>query len=107
MCVQDTAGYADSQGYDCSRNLGYDCLDVARYTEDLGYSLEDWQNIVESCPESCGLCESSGETWSAVPQQFTVMIVLIYSHPHVSDGCLLMNGPIFVTFAFAVFVLVI
>jgi hypothetical protein len=28
-----------------------------------------------------------------------------YSYPHVSDGCLLLNGPMLVTFAFAVFVL--
>ena len=26
----------------------------------------------------------------AVPLPFTLMIVLVYSHPHVSDGCLLM-----------------
>ena len=106
MC-EDTAGYANSQGYDCSSNLGFDCLNEALDTENWGYSLEDWQDIVESCPESCGLCESSGETWSSVPHPFIVMIVLVYSHPHVSDGCLLMNGPILGTFAFAVFVLVI
>ena len=34
---------------------------------------------------------------------FNVMIVQVYSHPHVSDGCLLINGPMLVTFAFAVF----
>jgi hypothetical protein len=28
-----------------------------------------------------------------------------YSHPHVSHACLLINGPMSVTFAFAVFVL--
>jgi hypothetical protein len=33
------------------------------------------------------------------------MILPVYSHPHVSDGCLLTNGPMLVTFAFAVFVL--
>jgi hypothetical protein len=33
------------------------------------------------------------------------MILKVYSHPHVSDGCLLTNGPMLVTFAFAVFVL--
>jgi hypothetical protein len=60
MC-EDTAGYADSQGYDCSSNIAYDCLNEAQFTEELGYSLEDWQDLVESCPESCGLCESSGE----------------------------------------------
>ncbi len=65
MC-EDTVGYVDSQGFDCSSNLGYDCLnDKALYTEVYGYSLEDWQDIVDSCPESCGLCEGSGETWSA------------------------------------------
>jgi hypothetical protein len=64
MC-EDTAGYANSQGYDCSSNLGFDCLNEALDTENWGYSLE------ESCPESCGLCESSGETWSAVPQPFS------------------------------------
>ena len=107
MC-EDTAGYVDSlHGCDCSCYLGYDCLNEALFTETFGYSLEDWQDIMESCPESCGLCESSGETWSSVPHPFTVMIVLVYSHPHVADGCLLMNGPILVTFAFAVFVLVI
>jgi hypothetical protein len=31
------------------------------------------------------------------------MDVQVYSHPHVSDGCLLINGPILVTFAVAVF----
>ena len=106
MC-EDTAGYVDSQGLNCSSHIGYDCRNEGLFTEELGYSLEDWQDIVESCPESCGLCESSGETWSAVPQPFTVMIVLVYSHPHVSDGCLLMDGPMLVTFAVAVFVLVI
>jgi hypothetical protein len=107
MC-EDTAGYADSQGLNCSSHIGNDCRNEGLYTEEWGYSLEDWRDIVESCPESCGLCESSGETWSAVPQPFTVMIVQVYySHPHVSDGCLLMNGPMLVTFAFAVFVLVI
>ena len=105
MC-EDTAGYVDSQGLDCSSHIGNDCRNEGLYKK-LGYPPEDWRDIMESCPESCGLCESSGETWSAVPQPFTVMIVLVYSHPHVSDGCLLMNGPIFVTFAFAVFVLVI
>jgi hypothetical protein len=33
------------------------------------------------------------------------MILPVYSHPHASDGCLLTNGPMLVTFAFAVFVL--
>jgi hypothetical protein len=61
MC-EDTVGYVDSQGLDCSSNIGYDCLNEALYTEEWGYSLEDWQDIVESCLESCGLCESSGET---------------------------------------------
>jgi hypothetical protein len=105
MC-EDTAGYVDSQGLNCSSHIGYECRNEGLYTEESGYSLEDWQDIVESCPESCGLCESSGETWrSAVPQPFTVMIVLVHSHPHVSDGCLLMNGPMLLTFAFfAVFV---
>ena len=105
MC-EDTAGYVDSQGLNCSSHIENDCRNLGLYKK-LGYSLEDWQDIVESCPESCGLCESSGETWSAVPQPFTVMIVLVYSHPHVSDGCLLMNGPMLVTFAFAIFMLVI
>ena len=77
MC-EDTAGYVDSQGLNCSSHI--DCRNEGLFTEELGYSLEDWQDIVESCPESCGLCESSGETWSAVPQPFTVMIVLVYSH---------------------------
>jgi hypothetical protein len=104
MC-EDTAGYVDSQGRNCSSHI--DCRKEGLYTEEWGYSLEDWQDIVENCPESCGLCERSGETWSAVPQPFTVMIVLVYSHPHVSDGCLLINGPMLVTLAFAVFVLVI
>jgi hypothetical protein len=96
MC-EDTAGYVDSQGFNCRINFIYDCRNEELYTEELGYSLEDWQDIVESCPESCGLCESSGETWSAVPQPFTVMIVLVCSHPHVCDGCLLMNGPLLIT----------
>ncbi len=52
MC-EDTAGYVDSQGLTCSRHIGYDCLDAWLYTKELG---------VESCLESCGLCESSGET---------------------------------------------
>ncbi len=34
----------------------------------------------------------------------TVMIVQVFSHPHVSDECLMMNSPMLVTFAFAVFV---
>jgi hypothetical protein len=37
----------------------------------------------------------------------TAMILQGYSHPHVSEGCLLINGPMLVTFAFAVFMLVI
>ena len=93
MC-EDTAGYVDSQGYDCSGNLGYDCLNEALYTEDRGYSLDDWQDIVESCPESCGLCESSGETWSPVPPDPVLMIETPWE-------------VLCVTFAFAVFVLVI
>ena len=68
MC-EDTAGYADSQGFNCSRHIGYDCLkSEALYTEEWGYSLEDWLDIVVSCLKSCGLCESSGENMeSAVP----------------------------------------
>ncbi len=61
MC-EDIAGYVDSQGFDCSSNIGYDCLNEALYTDEFGYSSEDWQDLVESCPESCGLCESSGDT---------------------------------------------
>jgi hypothetical protein len=80
MC-EDNAGYVDSQGYDCSIHIGNGCLNELLYTEELGYSSEDWKDIVESCPESCGLCKSSGETWSAVPQAFAVMIVLVYSPP--------------------------
>jgi hypothetical protein len=71
MC-EDTTGFVDSQGYDCSSNVGSDCLDEALFTEELGYSTEDWQDIVVSCPESCGLCESSGENMkSAVPQPYS------------------------------------
>jgi hypothetical protein len=66
MC-EDTAGYVDSQGLDCSTHIGFDCLNEWLNTEVLGYSLEGWLDMVESCPESCGLCESSGEIWSAVP----------------------------------------
>jgi hypothetical protein len=33
------------------------------------------------------------------------MILQVYSHPHGSDGCLLINSPMLVTFAFAVFML--
>jgi hypothetical protein len=109
MCM-DTAGYVDSQGNECSSNIGFDCLkNEMLYTEEWGYSLDDWIDIVESCPKSCGLCESSGGIWSAVPQPFTVMSVLVYSHTLMfpMHGCLLMNGPMLVTFAFTVFVLVI
>ncbi len=68
MC-EDTAGFVDSQGFDCSNNIGYDCLDKALYTEVGGYPLKDWLDILESCLKSCGLCESSGENVeSAVPQ---------------------------------------
>jgi hypothetical protein len=46
-------------------------------------------------------------TWSlCVFILFTVMIVQVYSHPHVSYGCLSMNGPLLVTFVFAIFVVV-
>jgi hypothetical protein len=62
MC-EDTAGYVDSVGFDCSSHIGYDCRNGVLYTEEYGYSLEGWQDMVESCPESCGLCEISGETW--------------------------------------------
>jgi hypothetical protein len=105
MC-EDTAGYVDSQGLDCSSHIEQDCRNDVLFTEELGYSLTDWQDIMVNCPESCGVCEGSGETWSAVSQPFTVVIVLFFSHLHVSDGCFLMNGPMLVTFAFAVFMLV-
>jgi hypothetical protein len=72
MC-EDTAGYVDSQGFDCSSHMGYDCLDKALFTEEYGYSVEGWLDMVESCPESCGLCESSGENMeSAVPQPYSL-----------------------------------
>ena len=72
MC-EDTAGFVDSLGLNCSSNFGSDCLDEALFTEEYGYSLEDWLDIVLSCPESCGLCESSGENMeSAVPQPYSL-----------------------------------
>jgi hypothetical protein len=64
MC-EDMAGYVDSQGLNCSSHIGYDCRNKQLFTEELGYSSEDWQDMVESCPKSCGLCEGSGEAWSA------------------------------------------
>jgi hypothetical protein len=72
MC-EDTVGYVDSEGYDCRDQIGYDCLDRAMYARKWGYSFEGWQDMVESCPESCGLCESSGENMeSAVPQPYSL-----------------------------------
>jgi hypothetical protein len=86
MCM-DTVGYVDSKGNKCSSNIGFNCLkNETLYTEEWGYSPEDWIDLVENCPESCGLCEISGETWSAMPQSFTLMLVQVYSHPRVSDA---------------------
>jgi hypothetical protein len=45
-------GFVDSQGYNCSSNIGFD---VALCTEEYGYSLKGWLDMVESCLESCGL----------------------------------------------------
>jgi len=77
MC-EDTAGYV--AGYGCSSYIGYDCLNEALFTEEFGYSLEDWLDIVESCPESCGLCESIGETWS-VPSLFLFFLTTVVPSP--------------------------
>jgi hypothetical protein len=97
-CV-DNEDFVDAQGYSCIGTKDVNCLAEDMFTR-LGYSRDEWQDIVQNCPASCRLC--SGE------MPFTVMIVQVYSHPHVlSDERLLMNGPMLVTFAFAVFVLVI
>jgi hypothetical protein len=66
----DTEGYTDSLGYNCSSHIGYDCLDEELYSDLFGYALEDWQDMVASCPASCGLlcgcAESTGVTQTFV-----------------------------------------
>jgi hypothetical protein len=88
-CV-DNEDFIDPQGYSCSDNKDVNCLAEETFTR-WGYSRVEWQDIVQNCPTSCRLCP--GE----IP--FTVMVVQVYSHPHVSDGCLLMNGSMLVTFS--------
>jgi hypothetical protein len=54
----DTEGFVDiDAGYPCNAYAAYDCLDEDLFVEGAGYSREAWQDIVENCPFSCGLCE--------------------------------------------------
>lgn len=49
----DTPGYIDALGYYCSDWFEFDC-NLAE--EDWGYTEEEEQDVIENCPESCGLC---------------------------------------------------
>jgi hypothetical protein len=51
----DTDGYADSFGYPCSQNAGYNCLDHDVF-KPSGYSQDQLETVAANCSESCGLC---------------------------------------------------
>ena len=53
----------DSLGYDCSSNVGYDCLNMGLFLE-WGYSRDDWLNILMNCASSCGF-DCASETCDA------------------------------------------
>ena len=47
----------DEAGYDCSSNVGLDCLDVFDSDQFLswGYTFDQWLEVLYNCPQSCGL----------------------------------------------------
>jgi hypothetical protein len=53
-CV-DNENFVDAQGYSCSGNKDANCLAEDMFTR-LGYSRDEWQDIVQNCPASCRLC---------------------------------------------------
>ena len=56
ICV-DTGGFVDTAGYTCGSNIGVDCSDANLFVNEWGHALEAWQDIMENCVFSCGLCE--------------------------------------------------
>jgi len=52
-CI-DTEGYADEFGYDCSINVGYNCLDLDQFLA-WGFTFDQWLEVLHNCPLSCGL----------------------------------------------------
>ena len=53
---ENTEGFFDGVGNDCLSNVGYDCLDMKVFIE-MGYTMAEWQAVVDNCPASCDLCD--------------------------------------------------
>jgi hypothetical protein len=67
-CV-DNEDFVDPQGYRCSGNKDVNCLAEDMFTR-LGYSRDDWQDIVQNCPASCQLCPG-GMSMNGISTVFT------------------------------------
>jgi hypothetical protein len=59
---EDTVGYVDSKGYSCSSYIGQDCLNDKMLFTLWGYSSDEWQDIMNNCLVSCGLCQEKDVT---------------------------------------------
>ncbi len=56
---EDTADFLDGLGNDCATNVSYDCADLNSFVR-MGYTVDEWQSVLDNCPVSCGLCEHNG-----------------------------------------------
>ncbi len=53
-CV-DNEDFVDAQGYSCSGSKYVNCFVQDMFTR-MGYSRDEWQDIVQNCPASCRFC---------------------------------------------------